>query len=172
MKAALGEFRNLGTFGFPQLRKFFARGFAPVRVLEALDAECLAAHRPDQSGADFDAAVVVHQAGGVYLHRRAMRVLVDEQPAALSPKRQRIGKRQRMIAVLAQYPVAARLGAGRGIGANCPPLGDMKAFGDQGLDADVIGAAGDRGFDAGFEQLLESGEERVLQIDAQAPARG
>ena len=140
VKAALGEFRNRGAFGFPQFRKFFACGRAPVRVLEAFDAERLAAHWPDQPGADFDVAVVVHQAGGMDLHRRPMRLLVDQQTAALSPQRQRIGKCQRMIAVLAQYPVTACLGAGRGISADSPPLGDREAFGDQGLDADIVGA--------------------------------
>ena len=103
----------------------------------------------------------------MHLHRRAPRLFVDQQTAALGADRKGVGERQRAVAVLAQHAVAAGLGAGRGIGADRPPLGDMKAFGDQGLDADVIGAGGDRRFDAGFEQLLESGEERVLQIDAQ-----
>ena len=74
------------------------------------------------------------------LHRRALRLLVDQQTAALGPDGERIGKRQRLVAVLAQYPVAAGLGAGRGIGADGAPLGDMEAFGDQGLDADIVGA--------------------------------
>jgi hypothetical protein len=45
---------------------------------------------------------------------------------------------------------------------------DAEALGDQGLDADIVGAGGKRGLDARLEQLLEGGEQRVLQIDAQS----
>ena len=107
-----------------------------------VDGDGLARHRADQAGADFDVAVIVHQAGGVHLHGGAMRLVVDEQAAALGAQCERLGQRQWPVAVLAQDPVAAGFGAGRGIGADDAALGDVEAFGDQGLDADVVGAGG------------------------------
>ena len=74
------------------------------------------------------------------LQRGAVGLLVDHETAAIGPQRERFGQGQGPVAVLAQHPVAAGLGAGRGIGADGAPLGDTKALGDQGLDADVVGA--------------------------------
>ena len=44
-------------------------------------------------------------------------------------------------------------------------LDDPEALGGQGLDADVVRATGNRGFDARVEQLLEGDEEQVLHRD-------
>ena len=102
-----------------------------------------------------------------------MRLLVDQQSGAGSGcQRERVGERQRAVAVLAHDAVAARLGAGRGMGIDRAALGDAEALGGQRLDADVVGAGGDGAFDPRFEQLLEGGEERVLQLDPQAPGCG
>ena len=81
VKGALGEFRDAGAFRFPQRRESVPCGRAPVRASEPLDADRLAAHRPDQTGADFDVAVVVHQAGGLHLHGGALGLLVDQETA-------------------------------------------------------------------------------------------
>ena len=95
-----------------------------------------------------------------------MRLLVDQQTCAgASGQSERLDQGQRTVAVLAQDPVAAGLGAGRGVGVHRAALGDVEALGGQGLDADVVGAGGNRGFDAGVEQLFERGEEQVLHRD-------
>ena len=109
----------------------------------------------------------MHQAGGRHLHGGAVRLLVDEETAGRRAKSQSLGERQGAVAVLAQHPVAARLGAGSGMGVDRAALGDPKAFGGQCLDADIVGAGGDRGLDARLEQLLEGSEEPVLHRDAQ-----
>jgi hypothetical protein len=134
-------------------------------VIEALDTDRLARHRPDQPGADLDVAVIVHQAGGVYLDRRALGLFVDQQAATVGPEGERFGQGQGPVAVLAQDAIATGLGAGRGVGVNRTALGDLEALGGQGLDADVVGAAGNRRFDTRVEQLLEGDEEQVLHRD-------
>ena len=104
VKAALGEFRDAGTFGFPQRRKFPLWRLAPVRTGEVVEADRLPRHGPDQARARLDAAVIVHQAGSGDLDGGAMRLLVDQQPAARRPGRlQRLGERQGAVAVLAQH---------------------------------------------------------------------
>ena len=125
-------------------------------------------HGPDQAGARFDPAIIVHQAGSRDLHRGAMRLLVDQQAGAGVPGQgERLSERHRAVAVLAQDAIAAGFGARRGMGVHRTAFGDVEALGGQRLDADVVGAAGNCRFDARVEQLLERGEEGVLQIDAQ-----
>ena len=54
-----------------------------------------------------------------------------------------------------------------GMGIERAPIGDDQALGGQRLDADVVGAGGDRALDLGAQQLLEHAEQRVLQIDGE-----
>ena len=82
-------------------------------------------------------------------------------------KRERVGQRQRPVAVAAQDPVAAGLGASGGMRVDRAPLDDAEAFGSQRLDAEIVDAGADCGLDARVEQFLEDGEEPVLQGDAQ-----
>ena len=101
------------------------------------------------------------------LDRGAMRLFVNQEAAGRGAQCKRFGKRQRPVAVLAQNPVAARFGAGRGMRINGAAFGDRETFGRQGLDTQVVDAGRDRGLDARFQQLLERSKEQVLQIDAQ-----
>jgi hypothetical protein len=168
VKGAFGEFRNAGAFRFPKRGKFLGRRAAPVRALELLEIENVARHRPDEADAGFDAAVIVHQAGVRCLHGGALRLLVDDKArAGLPGERQSFIERQRTIAVLLQHAVAARFRAGFGMRVNGAPFGDPEAFGRQRLDPGVVSAGSNRRLDARVVQLLEGGEEGVLQIDAQ-----
>ena len=110
----------------------------------------------------------MHQARRRHLHRGPPGLGVDKEAAAGRAGRvDCFGEGEGVVAVLAQHPVAARLGAGRGVRVNGAALGDAEALGGQRLDADVVEAGRDRRFNARLEQALEGGEERVLQIDPQ-----
>ena len=166
VKRALGEFRNLRTFGFPHRREFFGGGFAPVRALEMVDVRVSRVMGRIRRVRASTRAVIVHQAGSRDLHRGAMRLLVDQQAGAGVPGQgERLGERQGPVAVLAQHAIAAGFGARRGMGVHRTAFGDAEALGGERLDADVVGAAGNRRFDTRVEQLLEGGEERVLHRD-------
>jgi hypothetical protein len=80
-------------------------------------------------------------------------------------KTERLGQGEGLVAVLAQDAAAAGLGASSCMVMHDAALDDPEALGGQGLDADVVGAGGDRGFDARVEQLLEGDEEQVLHRD-------
>ena len=60
-----------------------------------------------------------------------------------------------------------RLRAGLRMDVERPPVGHDQALGRQRLDADVVGAGGDRALDLGAQQILEHAEQRVLQVDGQ-----
>ena len=54
-----------------------------------------------------------------------------------------------------------------GMGVDDAPIGDDEALGAQRLQAGIVGAGRDRAFDASGEQLLECGEQDVLQVDGE-----
>jgi hypothetical protein len=51
------------------------------------------------------------------------------------------------------------------MGVDRAPLGDHQALGGHGLDTDIVGPGRDRALDRGGQQILEHGEEAVLQRD-------
>ena len=53
------------------------------------------------------------------------------------------------------------------MGVDRLPVGDDEALGRQRLQSDIIGAGRDRALDPRAQQLLERGEQDVLQIDSQ-----
>ena len=78
-----------------------------------------------------------------------------------------VGEREGVIALAPADGEDLRLGTGLRMDVERPPVGHDQAFGRERLDADVIGARGDRAFDPGAQQILEHAEQRVLQIDGQ-----
>ena len=136
----LGEFRNRGAFSFPQFREFFACGLAPVRVLEAFDAERLAAHWPDQPGADFDVAIWWRRlAASICTAARCICSLMSRQPPCARMARASASGN----GGCGPCAIPGNSVSGRGVRHKCgrfPPLGDREAFGDQGLNADIVGA--------------------------------
>ena len=53
------------------------------------------------------------------------------------------------------------------MGVDRPPVGDDEALGRQRLQPDVVDAGRDRALDPRGQQLLERGEQDVLQLDGQ-----
>ena len=53
------------------------------------------------------------------------------------------------------------------MGVDRLPVGDGEALGRQRLQPNVIGAGRDRALDPRRQQLLERGEQHVLQVDGQ-----
>ena len=53
------------------------------------------------------------------------------------------------------------------MGVDRAPVGDDEALGAERLQPDIVGAGRDRAFDASGQQLLEGGEQHVLQVDGQ-----
>ena len=125
-------------------------------------------HRPDQPHAPLDLAVVEHQARRRDLHGGSAGALVDQQHGArIGEPIQGLVQRHRTIALALDDGEQPRLRAGAGMGVDRAPVGDHEALGPQRLQPDIVGAGGDRAFDAGGQQLLERREQHVLQIDGQ-----
>ena len=125
-------------------------------------------HRPDQADAAFDLAIVEHQAAGRNLHGGAARLAVDQKNGAgIGEMLQRLIERDRPIALALGDGQQARLRRGAGMGVDRLPVGDDEALGRQRLQPDIIGAGRDRALDPRGQQLLERGEQDVLQIDGQ-----
>ena len=81
--------------------------------------------RPDEPDAALDAAVVEHEAGRRHLHGRAVRLAVEEQPAAaLRALLQGVGERQRLVAVAPGDGEHLRRRAGARMGVDRAPLDD------------------------------------------------
>ena len=59
------------------------------------------------------------------------------------------------------------LGAGGRMSINRPPVSDDKALGAERFQADIIDPGCDRALDASGQQLLEGGEENILQLDGE-----
>ena len=73
------ELGNVGDFLLPGGSEFRFIGLLPMARREILDADRVALHRADKPKAPLHAAVVEHQAGCRYTHRRAVRAFIDQQ---------------------------------------------------------------------------------------------
>ena len=80
---------------------------------------------------------------------------------------ERLGERERPVAIAAGDGEHAGLGAALWVGVKRAAIGDDQALSDDRLDADIVGARRDGAFDLGPQQILEDAEQRVLQTDGQ-----
>ncbi len=59
------------------------------------------------------------------------------------------------------------LGAGPPLVIDRPPVGDDKALGTECFQPDVVGAGCNRAFDPSGQELLEGGEQHILEVDGE-----
>ena len=150
------------------VRKFFLGRDLPMAAGELCFGDGVARQRPDQPQTFFNAAVIEREARGGRGKRGAARTRIDEERRASSfGERKRCLKVKRFVLVLAPDGEKGRGGACSLMGLQDAALGDGETFGNHGLEADIVGAGRDGGFDAHGEQLLEQLEEAVLQGDRQ-----
>ena len=159
---------HFGEFPIPGAREGVAVGLLPVRLRQRVETDGRALHRPQQAHAALDRAVVEHQAGCRHLHRGAARLRIDEQAGAgFLGALQGFIEREGLVAVTAADGEHLALRAAAGMGVERATIGDDKAFGSDGLDAAVIGARCDGSLDLAPQQVLENGEQPVLQVDGE-----
>src|SRR6185503_16141684 len=72
-----------------------------------------------------------------------------------------------MIALALSNREKPGLGAGGRMSINRPPVGDDKALSAERFQSDIIGPGCDGALDASVQQLLEGGEENILQLDGE-----
>jgi hypothetical protein len=85
---------------------------------------------------------------------------IDEQPGAvLGATVERLGERERLVAVAAQDREYLRLGAGRRMRVDRAALDDAERFRRDGLDIEIVGTGGDGALDPGPQQVLERAKQ-------------
>ena len=168
MDLAVGELRNLGDFGLPGAGEGVAVGFPPMGLRHHCQRYGRMLHRADQANPAFDLAIVEHQTSGRNLHGGAARLAVDQKNrAGIGETLQRLIERDRTVALALDDREQPGLGGGAGMGVDRLPVGDDKTLGRQRLQSNIIGAGRDCALDPRGQQLLERGEQDVLEIDGQ-----
>ena len=125
-------------------------------------------HRADEADPAFDLAIVEHQArAGTCTAARPDWLLTSRTARGSERRLERLIERDRPVALALGDGEQPGLGAGAGMGVDRLPVGDDEALGRQRLQPDIIGAGRDRALDPRGQQLLERGEQDVLQIDGQ-----
>ena len=125
-------------------------------------------HRAHQTHAPFDFAIVGHHAARGNLNRRAPRLAVDEEKRFGRPREfERLLERQGLGSIALAKSQQFRPRGGDGMGEDRPAVRDDEAVGLQGLEAEIVSPRRNGPVDARGEQLLEGGEENVLQFNRQ-----
>ena len=104
---------------------------------------------------------------GICTAARPERSLISRMARAIGEPIEGVIQRHRMIALALGDREKPGLGAGRRMSIDRPPVSDDKALGAERFQPDVIGTRCDRALDASGQQLLEGGEEDVLQLDGE-----
>ena len=168
MDRAFRELRHFRKLRLPDCTESLAIRLEPTAFRHCLQRNAVAFHRPDQSNALLDLAVVEHQARRRHLYGRPTGTVVKQQDStAVREMTKRV--------VEGHWPIAFALGngkqpclsAGRGMGVDRAPVSDDEAFGPEGFQTNVMYPGRDGAFDPSGQQLLEGGEQRVLQVDGQ-----
>ena len=168
MEAAGGERRNLSDLSLPCLGEGVFVRFLPLRMRQGIMSNRAALHRSQEAHPALDRAIITHQPRSRQLHGGPAGTGVDQElRSRVTRPFQRFLQGHGLVAVLALDLEDPGLGAGGVVGVHRPPLGDHQALGGHGLDADIISARCDRPLDRGGQQILEHGEEVVLQRDLQ-----
>src|SRR3546814_17726905 len=79
MECAGREIRHIGNFSTPDFTEFRLFGLFPVTGYEIFDAYRVVLHGPYQTETPLHAAIIEHQAGRRYEHRRAVRTGIDQE---------------------------------------------------------------------------------------------
>ena len=145
---AVGELGNFGDLVLPRRGQSSLSAFSPMGLRQRVERDRRALHRPQQAHAALDLAVVEHQARRRHLHGGRPDCAVDEKRARGSAARSSASSSvQRLVALAAADREDLRLRAGLRMDIERAPVSDRQALGSQRLDAEIIGAGGDRAFD-------------------------
>jgi hypothetical protein len=113
MERSLAEFGELCDLGLPRQREGLGISLPPCGRRQRIDGDRRALERAPKPYAALDGAVIEHDAGRGYLHRRPVRRAVEEQPvSALHRQLHGLGERQRLAAVSTDTSAHSSVNAG------------------------------------------------------------